>query len=1315
MCKPLRDGGRRCPIHLHGSASAIKVASKISGLTKYQTERLFSELTREGRRAEVPTTEQIENNVANIRSLATKVDMSENIEKELTKSVEHDRELDGPTGYAQRTIIERAKDRAKSLNKVFNEVAQRTGLTVEEVKHKYETVRDGVTRERGAEYPEEYTSTTRANAVRLNVPYDVSSVVALERIRNMQQETRQRVTRMDAPETSILESYGYNDGRLEVTIRDNPTLYAYQNVPEDLWDKFKNSSDPTVVLVQEIAGRREFQYASREEAEADSQLHRCASCGQFANMQHVCAVKTVREEIAKNVPAEQVEEVLLKTPGIAEQITVEVSEPVVEETVEEDPSSDDENNIPVEATPDVPVPAADIPVRLLADNTVKPEDYPTTKEIEVAFGSEQAKEVSYTGPVTLEEQLKPTLNNPPVVWDHEHPRSGFRHVDSSDTSKWGWPEEMKKMAETGAKHGVNYIFALKGTEFEVLTSYDTNFYQSTISHSWSYGTTKLYRVFKDNPNVKDFTEVSQGDFRDKEKEQLEALAQRDDVVKVNVIATISKRDHVDAIENKKLAPKVRIGDMREIKKAFKENKAVILPVAFHLPPGNRVFDDQGYALGGSNSEVEGQIVARRGKNGEVEILSSQRSLKCSCYSYRTKYYCSHVSYAYRHLGNAVAQATIGSVNNRATDGDPNSAENKKIRLLGALISRPDIDVVDRKDGSHYITFGETIGNNRSSTTMGYYSDIRYNVVVPKRLFTGETPTFDDYKDAIDLDRMSRSVSYIYTPARLAQVRQALKKADVQVPVKLSFGRHPANLPGNVTGTLTFEKTNNTVDANNIVVKENTLKCDCPVYAEKYDCEHVRFAIKQPGVFLNLKKREDSVYNLDNFMHLRRADINTVRDVAVQMSTNNWTREQAEAEVARLQEVARRAAEAAEAERQERIRISRLAAAERRREENQRREEANQETIKVTDEYVNEMIQRWEQDEETYAANPDKFYDDVSAALKRKAAGEPVLAFRTENVTDGMASPVDGARRFGVELEFDFPTAMGSREQREALVAIGQELYTSGLTPAAHQAYYHSAQASGWEKWSFEQDGTVAGEVVSPVLSDNPEDWRQLQTVCAILRKHGAIATTRTGSHVHVSTASFGSSTAKNAQLLRDTNADEDILYRLASNPTKGTHRGTQWCGPNVDDQMGDISVDVKEGHNVLGPIAYNNHNIAVNFGAASQEEYKKQHVEFRHWDGTLDESVIQAQVLVSLGMVDRAERTVIQEGGTKRERREKKSLGTNRSQEKIVREGNDRRKLTKEEYQKVNYDAMAFIDSIARRPEDKEQLASLVAITKWQS
>lgn len=1314
MCKPIRDGGKRCPVHLFRSASAIKVASKISGLTRYQTERLFSELTREGRRAEVPTTEQVEANVANIRSLATKIGMSENIEKELAKSVEHDREIDGPTGYAQRIIIERSKERAKSLDKVFGEVAQRTGLTVEEVKHKYETVRDGVTRERGAEYPEEYTSATRANAVRLNVPYDVSSVVALERIRNMQQETRQRVTRMDAPESSILESYGYDDGRLEVTIRDNPTLYAYHDVPEDLWDKFKNSSDPTVVLVQEIAGRREFQYASREEAEADSQLHRCASCGQFANLQHVCAVKTVREEIAKHVPAEQVEEVLLKTPGIAEQITVDAPEPVVEETVEEENSSVEENTVPVETVPDVPIAAADIPTRLLSDNTISPEDYPTTTELEVSFGAEEAKKVSYTGPVTLEEQLKPTLVSPALVWEHEHPASGSRHIDSSETSKWGWPEEMRVMAENGAKHGINYIFSLKGSEFEVITSYDSNFYQSSVSQPWSFGKTKLYRVFKDNPNVQEFSEVSQGDFRDKEKEQLEALEQRDDVVKVNVIATVSKRDHVDAIQNKKYAPKVRIGDMREIKKAFKENKAVILPVAFHIPPGHRAFDDQGYALGGSNSEVEGKIVARRGKNGEVEILSSQRSLKCSCYSYRTKYYCSHVSYTYRHLGNAIAQATIGSVNNRATDGDPNNVENKKIRLLGALISRPDIDVVDREDGSHFITFGETIGNNRSSSTMGYYSDVRHNVTVPKRLFTGETPAFDDYKNAIDLDRMSRSIGNIYTPSRLAQVRQALKKADVQVPVKLTFGRHPANLPGNVSGTLTFEK-NNSTNAENLVVKENTLKCDCPAYAEKYDCEHVRFALNQPGIFLNLKKREEAVYSLNNFMFLRRSEINTVRDVAVQMSANNWTREQAEAEVTRLQEVARLAEEAARAERQERIRVAQLAEADRRRELAERREVLNKETIKVTDEYVTQMINRWEEEQETYAANPDKFYDDVSAALKRKAAGEPVIAYRTENVTDGMAAPVDGARKFGVELEFDFPTSMNSRDQREALAAIGQELYASGLTPGAHQSYYHAAQNNGWDKWSFEEDGTVAGEIVSPILSDNPEDWRQLQTVCSILRKHGAIATTRTGSHVHVSTASYGSSTAKNAQLLRDTNADEDVLYRLASNPTKGTHRGTQWCGPNVDDQMGDISADVKQGHNVLGPISYNNHNIAVNFGAATQEEFKKQHVEFRHWDGTLDESIIQAQVLVSLGMVDRAERTVIEEGGTKKERREKKSLGSNRSQERIVREGDDRRKLTKEEYQKVNYDAMAFIDSIARRPEDKEQLAALVAITKWQS
>ena len=75
-----------------------------------------------------------------------------------------------------------------------------------------------------------------------------------------------------------------------------------------------------------------------------------------------------------------------------------------------------------------------------------------------------------------------------------------------------------------------------------------------------------------------------------------------------------------------------------------------------------------------------------------------------------------------------------------------------------------------------------------------------------------------------------------------------------------------------------------------------------------------------------------------------------------------------------------------------------------------------------------------------------------------------------------------------------------------------------------------------------------------MLSDRPEDWRQLVTVTALVRELGGRVDSTTGQHVHLSTADFAGSAELYTSLIRTAAEYEDLLYRLGA-PDVSHHRG----------------------------------------------------------------------------------------------------------------------------------------------------------------
>jgi hypothetical protein len=329
--------------------------------------------------------------------------------------------------------------------------------------------------------------------------------------------------------------------------------------------------------------------------------------------------------------------------------------------------------------------------------------------------------------------------------------------------------------------------------------------------------------------------------------------------------------------------------------------------------------------------------------------------------------------------------------------------------------------------------------------------------------------------------------------------------------------------------------------------------------------------------------------------------------------------------------------------------------------------------------------RWEDDHAAFQAA-------YVAATERRRRGEAAVPFMTENATGGLGSRV-GGRSFGVEMEFDIAPGV---DRYQALQAIARHLHAEGLTPQPRQTGYHS-NAGDYSRWRFETDATVHGEVISPVLYDEPESWSQLSRVCEIVRRHGGVATARTGGHVHVGVGDYDHTVDNHARLLGSFKENEDTLYRLSQNPERRSHRGTSWCRPNMVP-----SGPYANARNLAA--VHSGHGVGLNFGAAHSGR-ASDHVEFRMWDSSLDPGVIQTQVKVSLGMTQAA---LASRGGTIGP---PEPIGTHRATNAGLGRGG---RLRGEDWQRDTRGFRALLDRVFTRDEDKRQATSLFAVTRWQ-
>lgn len=342
-------------------------------------------------------------------------------------------------------------------------------------------------------------------------------------------------------------------------------------------------------------------------------------------------------------------------------------------------------------------------------------------------------------------------------------------------------------------------------------------------------------------------------------------------------------------------------------------------------------------------------------------------------------------------------------------------------------------------------------------------------------------------------------------------------------------------------------------------------------------------------------------------------------------------------------------------------------------------------------------QRWPAEPEvSYSTDFAAFQQAYQEANGRAERGEAVIPYMTENATAGLGAR-EGGRGFGLELEFDL-----DHSNHGAIHDIARDLHAAGLSQDPDIHGYHASRTRGYTDapngWRLEEDCTVSGELVSPILYDEPATWENLAKVCDIIRRHGGRASVRTGGHVHISTHDYDHGVENHNRLLNTYTAYEDVLYRLAGNPERRRHRGTEWCIPNRVHA---------NGYRTVGQVARNHyHGHAINMSSTRGDS--NDHMEYRLWDGSLDPATIQTQVKLSLGLTEAAFRNA---GSSAHPNDgEHEPLGTHRRRRSSA---GDRGRLTGQQWRENTASFRRLMDEVFHRASDKAQATALFASTRW--
>lgn len=335
---------------------------------------------------------------------------------------------------------------------------------------------------------------------------------------------------------------------------------------------------------------------------------------------------------------------------------------------------------------------------------------------------------------------------------------------------------------------------------------------------------------------------------------------------------------------------------------------------------------------------------------------------------------------------------------------------------------------------------------------------------------------------------------------------------------------------------------------------------------------------------------------------------------------------------------------------------------------------------------NNISHIYEDDNDFYRDNVESFARDWEEARHMR------IPYEWENVLNGSNIT------FGVELEF----VDGDSN------AIARDLYNLGICGNSSMGGYHSNRTAG--KWSLERDASVTngnrgGEIISPILTDTPETWRQIEIVCEVAKRHGARVDFRTGAHVHVGTGEVLDGKRQRWRRFFKLNSGIEKVYGRLSGGEQGRMRGNHYAQSSLRQNRRGITRRLPE---EASTESYLRQISAMGDGKYSMLNLKpassKTTVEFRGFNGSLLPGIVQANIKFACGIVNTSERSRIKISSTD-------NISPSESDRKRGRIINEYDNFNVESEEGIMY----ALDAIFPRKKDKKHIMSVMAKNEWSS
>lgn len=168
-------------------------------------------------------------------------------------------------------------------------------------------------------------------------------------------------------------------------------------------------------------------------------------------------------------------------------------------------------------------------------------------------------------------------------------------------------------------------------------------------------------------------------------------------------------------------------------------------------------------------------------------------------------------------------------------------------------------------------------------------------------------------------------------------------------------------------------------------------------------------------------------------------------------------------------------------------------------------------------------------------------------------------------------------------------------------------------------------------WHSGCDGTVSGEVRSPVCTDNKQTWKYLQMVCESMKMENANAFNCAGGHVHVGAPILTEDKDCWLRFLKVWTIYEKLIYRFSyGDKLFLRHSALQYAPPISHDLYNLIVRENYDSYSVFRNITDHSRRNGVNFRNVNSHNLLdatgKNTIEFRCPNGSVEEVIWQNNV-----------------------------------------------------------------------------------------